>query len=287
MSKLYQLSEDTTFFMSTENFCNYFQSAKVISTEAVSDYLYKIKDSLISVSSMFFSQTSDLTTEDLLRNRHEVNHVIKRLKYVTLIDKAVDKPENFKGRYLDYLALLNDEGDRQFINTNQAISTLNLSIAAFINDYREDGVMTLYGNSKFKDTAKLTEKIRDEVKKYFPKNDKSTRTRFGDVVASLGEIDTLYQNLITNDNILNIKRVNEIRKLAETAIGLLDTLIEQNGKSNLFAKNEAVKKDLIFAIQVTAEAVETFGYLYSNAIALRTAFKSTTEMLLASGNTEG
>lgn len=94
--------------MSVENFVDLYNNSSVVATEAISDYLYKIKDTFTNLSNSIVLGDNDKLALDVLNSRFELEHVIKRLKMSDIGSYSVEKPENFKGHYKDYTPSLID-----------------------------------------------------------------------------------------------------------------------------------------------------------------------------------
>ena len=261
-----------------EQFRNYYQTAKVVSTENLSDYLYKVKDTFNTAQKRFDSDYDKLGV-DVQKSRFEVEHVIKRVKFNNLKDYLVSKPENFKGKYVLYIKDMLETSETLLPSTVKTLTTLKLTIASFINEYKESEIFTLYGADYFQSAKDNTEQSVKTISKYFHK-DNSTKAHVGEVLRTFNDVPDIYDTVDSVSRILTIDVVKQINKMADEASGLVDNLIEQNGKTGLLVKNDTAKKELIDALYTSAKQVETVSYLYANLIQFYAAYKKLGDLIL-------
>lgn len=264
---------------SMEEFRGHYQSASVISTEALSDYLYKVKDAFSSTFDRLTAAVNDKVVVDSTSSKFETMHRLKRVKFIDLKDYMTSKPENFRGKYVDYTLDLINASRVMVENTEATLNNLKLAISSFVNEYSENKVSTLYGGIYFKEAEKLTEENRKEISKYFPDSNGSTKTYVRDVLKTVNDVESLYKNIEMLDSILNLSKIDYIAKLTNECVSLIDTLIDQNTKTDMLSKNDTMKKELISAVHITAREVEFLNYLYGNAVVFYGCFKSLTEDL--------
>ena len=277
--KLYN-GETVGITFSVEDFINYYNSASVVSEEALSDYLYKIKDTFNNLYLKLTGKIDDKAVMDILSNRFEILHRLKRVKFVEIKDILVSKPENFKGKYVDYTLDLINSSKAITEDTEKTLHNLKLAIASFINEYKEDKVFTVYGATYFKNTNKLIESHQKEISKYFPVANGSTKAYLGDVLKTLNDFEALYKNIEVLDKTINPTTLNFISKLTEECAQLVDSLINHNTKTNVLARNDHVKKELINAIHIAAREVEFTNYLYANTLIFYGCFKNITDEVI-------
>lgn len=261
-----------------EQFKNYYQTAKVVSTENLSDYLYKVKDTF-NIAQKRFDTDYDKLGVDVQKSRFEVEHVIKRVKFNNLKDYLVSKPENFKGKYVLYIKDMLETSETLLPSTVKTLTTLKLTIASFINEYKESEIFTLYGADYFQSAKDSTEQSVKTISKYFYK-DNSTKAHVGEVLRTFNDVPDIYDTVDSVSRILTIDVVKQINKMADEASGLVDNLIEQNGKTGLLVKNDTAKKELIDALYTSAKQVETVSYLYANLIQFYAAYKKLGDLIL-------
>lgn len=261
-----------------EQFKNYYQTAKLVSTENLYDYLYKVKDTFNTAQKRFDTDYDKLGV-DVQKSRFEVEHVIKRVKFNNLKDYLVSKPENFKGKYVLYIKDMLETSETLIPSTVKTLTTLKLTIASFINEYKESEIFTLYGADYFQSAKDSTEQSVKTISKYFHK-DNSTKAHVGEVLRTFNDVPDIYDTVDSVSRILTIDVVKQINKMADEASGLVDNLIEQNGKTGLLVKNDTAKKELIDALYTSAKQVETVSYLYANLIQFYAAYKKLGDLIL-------
>ena len=286
MSKLFTSQEPLTLKLSMEKFVEYYNTASVVSLEAISDYFYKLKDLFTTLSSSLIGLNNDKIVTDALATRFETLYVLKRIKFVELRDEIVLKPENFKGKYIDYSADLIESASVLVRNTEENLHNLKMAVSSFINEYSENKVLTLYGISYFKEAEKIIETHRKNIAKYFPSSNSSVKAYVGDVLKSLSDVEQLYSDIQKLDKIINLSKINHISKLSSEVSDLIDVLIEQNTKSGILLKNNSTKKELINAIYTVAKEVELVSYIYSNCMFFYSAIKSLSDVIIKVGKTK-
>ncbi len=268
--------------LSTEQFVAYYQTAQVISTENISDYLYKIKDKFHSITSQFKGEYDQLGI-DVTKTQFELEHVIKRIKFNDVRHHLVMKPENFKGKYVAYLKDTASCAEELVKNTFSTLNTLKLTIASFINEYREDEVFTLYGVEYFDMARQVTEDTTNKLSKYFGSNN-SVKAHIGDLLQTFNDVPTIHEEIHSIAKVLTIDSVKQINKIAEEAASLVDSLIEQNAKSGALTRNEEAKKELVAALHISAKQVETVSYMYAQIMHFYAAYKELSTFLINFGN---
>ena len=278
--RLFQGEAVSSVKLSLEEFSAYYQSASVLAQEAMSDYFYKLKDSFNTLSSSLLNLDNDKVVTDVLSTRFETEHRIKRIKFVDVKDIAVLKPENFKGKYIDFSHDLLTHSDALLESTELTLDNLKLAISSFINEYTEDKAQILYGYTYFKEADKLTEKTRKAISSYFPEKNNSVKAHVEDVLKTLSDVPVIYNNIQKLDGIINLNRVKEINKLAKECTELVDVLIEQNTNSGILLKNDRTKKELVEVLHIAAKEVELVSYMYSNTMFFYSSVKALSEVIL-------
>lgn len=274
--KLFSNQENFVPNFSMEEFRGHYLSAKVISAEALSDYFYKVKDVFSTVYNSLSSATNDKVVIDTTSSKFETMHRVKRIKFIDIKDFITSKPENFRGKYAEYTLDLINSSKIIMENTESTLNNLKLAISSFVNEYSENKVSTLYGAVYFKEAEKLVDENKKDIAKYFPESNSSTKAYLRDVLKTNNDIESLYKNIEMLDSILNLSKIDYIAKLTNECVELIDTLIDQNTKSDMLSKNDTVKKELVSAIHVSAREVEFLNYLYANAVIFYGCFKSLT-----------
>lgn len=269
---------------SLEELKAYHNGTTAISQEAISDYLYKLKDSLATITASTVGKTNDSIVTDTLSTRFETEHVLKRINFPYLQLEVVSKPDRFVGNYADYAADLLKASEDIVAVTTEATSKLKLAIASFINEYSPDKVITIYGLPYFKQAESETETYRKKISKYFTGRQDSVVANIADLIRTPNELDSIYSKLQYLDKAINQSIIRAIDKEAKDASALIDLLIEQNTKSGILLKNDSTKKQLVNAVYITARSVEFTSYLYSNCIYFYSAIKSLSESIIKFGN---
>ena len=102
MPKLFTGIEPVKVHYSAEEFVDYYAKANVVACEAVTDYLFAIKDKVNTLVTGTFSNT-DVTLLDATANRFQVQSILKRVHFSELAHEVVNTPERFHGDRPPYL----------------------------------------------------------------------------------------------------------------------------------------------------------------------------------------
>ena len=278
--RLFDNQSPATLQLSTEQFNEYYQNSVVISQESLTMFFNQIKDSVNTINAVIFDGTKQRAVIDALSKQYQTEHAVKHLDYVYTREEYVPIPENFKGKYVDYLDDLINTSSVMVQDTYKTLDNLKLAVSSFINEYSENKVHTLYGVSYFKASQKLIDKHTNDIKKYFPAKTNAVKAPIGSVLKSLKDVEELYGKIQTLNTFINDKTIQELQKQSNDVVALIDALIEQNIRSGILLKNNDSKKQLIDAINTAAREVEFVSYLFSNTVFFYSAFQKLSEKLI-------
>ena len=282
MPKLFTGIEPVKVHYSAEEFVDYYAKANVVACEAVTDYLFAIKDKVNTLVTGTFSNT-DVTLLDATANRFQVQSILKRVHFSELAHEVVDTPERFHGDYVHYLRAMVDVTAEAVPEVTQLLNNLKLAISGFINEYSENGVLSIYGKSYALSSEKLINKQKEKISKFFPVNKSNASARIKDVISKNSDIDTLFNESKQLEANINHVKLKDIIKLSEEVSEMVDVLIEQNSKSGILLKNDAAKRDLVEMIHVGATGIQFISYLYANAVYFFKALESLSNAVLIVG----
>lgn len=278
MPKLYSNEHIPTQVKSLEEFVAFYNSSTVVSAESLDSFFSKLKDTFHSAKRTVTS--SEAIVSNLLLTRFQTESAIKDINYIDFKETTVEVPENFKGKYTDYLKTLLEIAEALNSTTVNTLNHLKLSISSFMNEYREDKVFTLYGTSYFQETEKELKENKKLLKPFFPTDSRSVKAKVSSVLHTLKDVPELYNKAQELEKLITFEDIKKANRLASEASDLIDVLIENNKNSSVLLKNNQTKKDLIFAIQITAEQVEFQNYVYANMTFLYTAIQKLSEAIL-------
>ena len=282
MPKLFTGIEPVKVHYSAEEFVDYYAKANVVACEAVTDYLFAIKDKVNTLVTGTFSNT-DVTLLDATANRFQVQSILKRVHFSELAHEVVATPERFHGDYVPYLRAMVEVTAEAVPEVTQLLNNLKLAISGFINEYSEDGVLSVYGKSYALSSEKLLNKQKEKISKFFPVNKSNASARIKDVISKNSDIDTIFNESKQLEANINHAKLKDIIKLSKEVSEMVDVLIEQNSKSGILLKNDAAKRDLVEMIHTGATGVEFISYLYANAVYFYKALKSLSDKVLVVG----
>lgn len=283
MPKLYSNEHIPTQVKSLEEFVAFYNSSTVVSAESLDSFFSKLKDTFHSAKRTVTS--SEAIVSNLLLTRFQTESVIKDINYIDFKETTVEVPENFKGKYIDYLKALLEIAETLNSTTTNTLNHLKLSISSFMNEYKEDKVFTLYGTSYFQETEKELKENKKLLKPFFPTDSRSVKAKVSSVLHTLKDVPELYNKAQELEKLITFEDIKKANRLASEASDLIDVLIENNKNSSVLLKNNQTKKDLIFAIQIAAEQVEFQNYIYANMTFLYAAIQKLSEAILNHGTT--
>jgi len=293
MPKLYSNEHIPTQVKSLEEFVAFYNSSTVVSAESLDSFFSKLKDTFHSAKRSVTS--SEAIVSNLLLTRFQTESAIKDINYIESVKKGinyidfkettVEVPENFKGKYIDYLKALLEIAETLNSTTTNTLNHLKLSISSFMNEYKEDKVFTLYGTSYFQETEKELKENKKLLKPFFPTDSRSVKAKVSSVLYTLKDVPELYNKAQELEKLITFEDIKKANRLASEASDLIDVLIENNKNSSILLKNNQTKKDLIFAIQIAAEQVEFQNYIYANMTFLYAAIQKLSEAILNHGTT--
>lgn len=283
MPKLYSNEHIPTQVKSLEEFVAFYNSSTVVSAESLDSFFSKLKDTFHSAKRTVTS--SEAIVSNLLLTRFQTESVIKDINYIDFKETTVEVPENFKGKYIDYLKALLEIAETLNSTTTNTLNHLKLSISSFMNEYKEDKVFTLYGTSYFQETEKELKENKKLLKPFFPTDSRSVKAKVSSVLYTLKDVPELYNKAQELEKLITFEDIKKANRLASEASDLIDVLIENNKNSSVLLKNNQTKKDLIFAIQIAAEQVEFQNYIYANMTFLYAAIQKLSEAILNHGTT--
>lgn len=265
---------------SLEQFKNLYINSSVISTESISNFFYKIKDTFHNFTSKFSFDSEEKAVKDVISNKFEVIHIANKVKMNDFRHEVISKPEGFTGLYVEYLDDLLNVTKLTHESLTKSLDTLKMGVGNFINEYQEDKVDNFYGYHYFKEGSKVIDENNKLISSYFKKNTDKVKTTPNEVLRSLKDVELLFSKLDELSFILNKDSIASILKEVNNISELIDVLLEQNMKTNTLSKNDTTKKEMIEAIEQTARSVEFYTSLYAQLLFFCNAFKSLTDALI-------
>jgi len=283
MSKLFHSEEPiAVLHYSAEEFVDIYKTSSVVSTESVNDYFAGIKDKL-STLTQSLTTTTDKALLDATSNQYEVKGVLKRIHFSDLANENVTVPERFQGKYSDYVKALLDASKDSIPEAEQALNNLKMAVSSFINEYSEDGVLTVYGKRYLQAADKVFHGHQTKLATFFPIKKSTAISKVKEVVSSNGDIEKLFSSVKELEAHINLNKIKAISKQSKELSEMVDVLIDLNTRSGILLRNTDAKRDLVEMIHIGARAVEFSGYLYANTIYLYNAVKALSEVVLVVG----
>ena len=280
-------NEEVKLQFTLEEFVEYHQNAKLVSTEAISDFFHGLVDVFDNTTDRLFS--SDLTKEaiDATSDKNKVNHILNRVHLHHLSEEVVTTPENFKGNLSELATELSRASEESLELTVKVLEDLKMAIAGFINEYKENNVLTIYGYANGKKVGARISDMNKKVAKFYPLKNGKSKARIVDVIHNTTDIKDLFNEVHVLTTNINRTKLEKINKLSKDVAELVDGLIEVNMGSNILNKNTNAKKDLVAFMEVGSRCVEFCGYLYGNAITLMNSVKSVSDAVVRVGGRVG
>lgn len=265
-----------------EDFATYYQNARVVSMESISQYLHRIKDTFHSAKN-FITSDQDKFVQETLNNKHETLYLVKTVPYNEFRLETVSRPEMFSSLYVDYLQDLQDTGKQVHEVTLRCLDNLKLAVATFINEHQDGQLDTIYGARYFEQDKKILQSAKDLHKKHFKAPQNKTKTTVQSVIRSMTDFDKIYPLIDNCASTLNSLNASHIDKQVKDVTELINTLVDHNLKTGILVNSQDAKKELVAAIDQTARSVEFFAALCAEFLGVCAGFKSLTEALAQQG----
>lgn len=269
--KLYTPAVPYQLNQSLEQFRSIYMSHKSVSTESVSVFFAKVKDT-------FTDKLANLTQEHskyaqgAMDQKRAVLLLAKEVKFQYFSAEVVNKPESFDGYYTEYLKELIATGTFIASQTPYLIETVRMSVATFINEGNDNKVDQIYGHVVYKDAIKSLPKHKEAVAKFFTSPSGKFKARAGDVLKSMQDFEVLFAQAEQLGKIFNDQSVKTLQAEVQSLTELIDTLIQVNMTSGVLNKSSTNKQELIDAIYLTAQYVEYYHALLANWVFYCKAF---------------
>lgn len=280
MKTLFNPKENPAPVLSLEEFSTYHRTANVISVEAMSDYLMKLKDVGFTFKEALFDQDSEKASRDATSSKFEVQNRLTRMTIVDLKDEPVLIPEGFSGMYTRYLSDLTEVSTQTVNGTIELLNIAKMAIAGFINEYREDMATSIHGFDKSNQFQKQLDKNLSMIKGYFSSKKVTTKTEVTNVIRSISDIPVIYRAIPGLTSSLTASKLESVSKLAKDVGDMVDHLVEQNNLSGVLVNNSTAKKELVAMIGTCAKGVEACGYLYANSLQFYTSIAKLSEAVI-------
>lgn len=262
--KLYTAEETHKPNLTLEQYRDMFETSDVISQESLSDFLYKIADAFNNVYTTIIAKYTDDDVKEIFSYKLEVQNKVKHLDFTMTSENIVTVPENFKGKYIDYVSDLNSSASDLFKLTVESGELTKMALADFINNSNLDKLNTLYGYAKVELQAKIAEKHKDNLSKYFPYSNGVDKASLRSVLKTYGDIKPIMEHVEKLDQLINKDSLQVINTIYNTISDLLNHLIDEVGTQNIKINNTAIKKDLEKMLYNFNSIMSIFGYTVYN-----------------------
>jgi hypothetical protein len=255
-----------------EELYEYLTTSTVISSEAVTDYFAKLKDTLNAAIGLIYTPYNDKAVADILRHKHEVIEKAKMLDYTVTSFNVTSKPINFKGYYTNFVDDLYDNATEINELTKATLAKFKTALSLYINNNFELVDASMLGVNQFKTSDSKREQIESDISKYFSSKNGDTKARFRDIFRSYNDIKPVIEGIIRLDSVIYPDKLKETEKEIESIKGLLDTIVENY--INNPSENTKAKQDLMVITNICAKIVEMHYYFYGTCYNFYSVFKN-------------
>jgi hypothetical protein len=270
--------EDTKINYSQENLYKYLTESTVISSEGISDYFAKIKDTLNAVVGLIYTPYNDKAVADILRHKHEVIEKVKHLDFTATSFNVTSKPINFKGYYTNFVDDLYNNAKEINELTKNTLSKFKIALSLYINNNFELVDASMLNVNQFKLADSKREQIEKDISKYFSSKYGDTKARFRDIFRSYNDVKYVIEGVIRLDSIIYPDKLKEIEREVDSIKGLLNTII--GNYINNPSTNTKAKQDLMVITNICAKIVEMYYYFYGTCYNFYSVFKNNIDDLL-------
>lgn len=269
--KLYTPTAPYQLNQSLEQFRTMYVSHQSVSTESVSLFFAKVKDTFTDKLASLTSEHSKYA-QNALSEKRAIVLLAKQIKFQAFSAEVVSKPEAFDGYYTEYLKQLIVSARFTSEKTFHLIETVRMSVATFINEASDHKVDQIYGHVVYKDAAKALPEDKKAVAKFFTAPAGKVKARAGDVLKSMQDFEVLFGQSLELTELFSDQSVKSLQTEVQSLTELIDTLIEVNMTSGVLNTSAANKQELIDAIYLTAQYVEYYHSLLANWVFYCKAF---------------
>jgi len=238
----------------------------------------KIKDTASLITDVVFE---DKLGKDVKECKHIHSKLLPKFKHVSYAnyDKLlIATPEGFKGKFLDYVELLNKLLPDVYSSANNILAEYNFILSSFISNKDEKTAIKdhrLFFN-------KVSEKQKEYIKsmnEFFPEGNDKTRSYLGNVVDRFADLDDIVNALVKLDRQHNKQNIKDIINSTNNCITLLDIIInnvETKGIDKVSGNAAMNIAEGAYAVAKYVEFISVFRFRTEQAI---TSIKNTFEIV--------
>lgn len=224
----------------------------------------------------YMSNLLSSSSEELKDFTKEQQTILRKLKdqtFLELSEVLVPIPENFRGKYIEYLCTLESIVKDCFnvCLTNISDFRNHLSLFLSTSDYKKS-VRDL--STKYKALEKYRTDHLKTLGRYFPKDTSSSRTMLKNVVDRIKDFEEIYAICNRLSNIVAGVNVTKIKESVDDCYETLTVITNNLSHDNTSVSKEAAKS-LSVATYEMAKFVEFVAVLYFDTT---TAIKSAVNM---------
>jgi len=258
--KLYNNKTELKNSISIEQYNNYFTNIDKVSTEALSDYVYKILDVFHNLGTSVLGKYDDRQAAEVLSKQFELNNKIKYLEFTLVADNIIYKQENFSGKFVDYISDLKEIFSELTPVVLESGDILKLAISDYLNTVNIDNKAMVYGYSKLNKNVSICENLLNKGNKYFTKTNGLDQDSIRALFKTLNDFKPMHEDIAKLDKISNQETSDNIKTLYNSVCMLLDHLATEVGNNNISLSNDKMKKELSIMVHDFAKILEIYGY---------------------------
>ena len=226
---------------------------------AIPSFVSKLRDANAHLFET--AKAQDTLDIELSKKEKKALEYSKHLDFVGFGDRLISVPENFKGDYIKYAALLNTIATIAYQTQNTILAEYNQILSAFITN-KEDKISlkdhTAFFNRIKAERESYTEKLGD----FLNKKSGVSKMRFRDVISRMADLETLIHHASHLGSQHSRAKLHDINSSVNHSVDLLDLVVNgvQDGTIKNISPNATM--NISRGAYEVAKYVEFVGLIY-------------------------
>lgn len=226
---------------------------------AIPSFVSKLRDANAHLFET--AKAQDTLDIELSKKEKKALEYSKHLDFVGFGDRLISVPENFKGDYIKYAALLNTIATIAYQTQNTILAEYNQILSAFITN-KEDKISlkdhTAFFNRIKAERESYTEKLGD----FLNKKSGVSKMRFRDVISRMADLETLIHHASRLGSQHSRAKLHDINSSVNHSVDLLDLVVNgvQDGTIKNISPNATM--NISRGAYEVAKYVEFVGLIY-------------------------
>ena len=193
-------------------------------------------------------------------------------QFLDIADVKIDTPENFKGKYLDYISCLIKEAKHTQHLSADVLKPFVVYLSQFVSN-KEAKLSTKDMTRTYSTLEKTRLESIKELDRFVSESHKTTTT-IGDVISRRADFNTLFNETFVLNKIINDTDLKIVKDNVKTCVDLMNTIVKQSQDNTLTTISPEVTKNIAYGATELAKQVEFLAVLHFRAHSFSTAVNS-------------